>query len=167
MKKEQFKKINQNNYKQALKWIVKILKENNIKFNVVGGLAAYAQGSKRMLVDIDISVIFKDMKRLTKLAKDHVIEKPWNGTNSTSQWRGYYMELNYKGIAIEIGELSKSQYFNKKSGKWEHFPDDLKYSVNKKVFGLIVPVLSKKKLIDYKSKLRREVDLIDLKNLKN
>ncbi len=159
------KKINQNSYKQALRWIFKILKKEKIKFNVLGGLAAYTYGSKRMLVDIDFSMSHRDMIKLAKVAENYVVERPWNGTSSTSLWRGYYMELSYKGIAIEIGEAKNTEFFNTKTKKWEKFPDGLKNSVNKKIFGIMVPVMPKKNLISYKSKLNREVDIFDVKNM--
>ena len=160
------KKIDQQKYKEALKWIVKILKKENIRFNILGGLAAYAYGSKRILFDIDLSMSYKDMKKLTKITKKYVVEEPWKGTSSTSLWKGGYMELNYKGIAIEIGETENTKFLNKNTKKWEKFPDGLKNSINKKVLGLILPIMPKKDLINYKSKLKRDVDLIDLKNLK-
>ena len=160
------KKINQKTYRQALKWIIGVLKDNKIKFNILGGLAAYSYGSKRMLIDIDLSMSYKDMNRLTKITEKYVVENPRSGTSSTSLWKGYYMELNYKGIAIEIGEAGKTFFFNSKSKKWEKFPDGLNQSVNKKLFGLSLPVMPKKNLISYKSKLNREVDILDLKNLR-
>ena len=58
------KKINQKSYKKTLKWIVGILKKRKIRFNVLGGLAAYAYGSKRMLVDIDFAMKNKDFMNL-------------------------------------------------------------------------------------------------------
>ena len=150
-----FKEVNQKAYIHALRWIVKILKRNKIKFNVIGGLAAYIYGSKRMLVDIDLSMSYNNMEKLTKIAEKYVVEKPWNGTSSTSQWGGYYMELNYKGIAIEIGEAKNTQFLNKKTKKWERFPDGLEKSVNKRIFGIIISVMPKENLIRYKKKLGR------------
>ena len=159
------KKVNPDSYKQALKWIVGILKKNRIQFNVLGGLAAYAYGSRRMLIDIDLSMSRKNMEKLSKLTERYVVEFPWDIASSTSLWKGYYMELNYKGIAIEIGESENTQYLNKKTKKWERFPAGLRESVTKKVLGVNVPVMPKNNLISYKSKLMRKVDVIDLKNL--
>ena len=159
------KKINQRKYIEALKWIVKILNDNKIKFNVSGGLAAYVYGSKRMLVDIDISMSYRDMLKLTKITNEYVIEKPWKLSGINSNWKCYYMELNYKGISIEMGEAKKAEFFNKQSNKWEKFQEGLENSVKKRIFGIIIPVMPKKNLIDYKSKLNRKVDIIDLKNM--
>jgi len=161
------KKVNQKQYVPALKWIVKLLKKEKIKFNILGGLAAYVYGSKRIINDIDISMNYKDMKKLTEIAKKYVVEEPWNITSPKSLWKGYYMELNYKGIAIEIGASKNIKFFNKKIKKWENFPDGLDKSINKKVFGLVVPVMPRKNLIQYKKKLGRKMDLVDLKNLED
>ena len=46
------KKVNQKQYVPALKWIVKLLKKEKIKFNILGGLAAYVYGSKRIINDV-------------------------------------------------------------------------------------------------------------------
>ena len=58
------KKINKKLYIRALKWIVKILKNKKVKFNILGGLAAYSYGSKRMLIDIDLAMKNKDFQKI-------------------------------------------------------------------------------------------------------
>lgn len=105
------------------------------------------------------------MKKLAKITEKSVVEMPWNGVSSTGLWKGYYMELNYHGIRIEVGETTNTKFFNKKTNQWEKFPDALKNAVTKKIFGLTLPVMPKKSLIAYKSKLKRKVDLLDLKSL--
>ena len=152
-------------YKQALSWIIKTLQRNKIKFNIIGGLASHAYGSKIRFNDIDLSMNLRDMKKLERLKKDYVIVRPWNGTSSNNIWKGYIMKLNYNGITIEITESENTKIFNKKSGKWEKFPAGLKNSVIKNILGLKVPVMPKENLIDYKSKLGFPNDKLDLKHL--
>ena len=69
--------MEQKTYKEAVRWIVELLNKNKISFNIIGGLAAYAYGSKRRFKDIDLSMRLKDMKKFAKLASDYVTEKPW------------------------------------------------------------------------------------------
>jgi len=159
------RKVSQADYSAALKWIARLLAENRIKYNAMGGLAARAYGAKRMLVDIDLSMSRGSMERLAKLAGEYVVEKPWNGTSPTGLWKGYYMELDYAGIAIEISESEKTKIFNRKTKKWEKFPDGLKDSARKRILGAIVPVMPRQNLADYKRKLGRKVDVLDLKSI--
>lgn len=158
--------IKEENYKKAVYWIVKLLNKNRVKFHFIGGLAAYAYGSKIRYNDIDLAMNLKDMNKLVEIAKDYVIEKPWNGTSSNKIWKGYVMRLEYYRIKIDVTEAKFTKIFNKKSRKYEKFPSDLQNPTFKKIFGLNVPIMQKNKLIKYKSKLKFPNDLIDLKYLK-
>src|SRR3989344_3240371 len=150
-------------YEKALRWIVGTLKKRKIKFNVLGGLAAYSYGSKRMLVDIDLAMRNKDFQKILPDVKEHIVEEPH--FSKSENWWCYYMELDYKGVTIEIGGDKGCKLFDSKTKKWVGLGDILSKPVIKKVFGLKLPVIPKKKLISYKSKLMREVDVIDLKSL--
>jgi hypothetical protein len=157
------KKINQKAYRQALKWIVGILKRKKLKFNIIGGLAAYAYGSKRMLVDIDLAMKNEDFKKILPYVKNYIIEMPH--FSKSKNWQCYFMELKYKGITIEFGGDKGCKMLNSKTKKWQNLGDSLSKPTNKKVFGLNLPIIPKKELIAYKKKLMRNVDAIDLKNL--
>lgn len=158
--------MSQKNYQEAFKWVVNLLDKHKIKFNVIAGLAAHVYGAKRSFNDIDLSMNLKDMKKLEKLSKMYITEKPHNSMSSNKIWTGYLMKLKYKRIMIEITESEKTKIFNKKTKKWEKFPAGLKNSVNKKIFGISVPIMPKQNLIDYKSKLNFPKDKLDLKYLK-
>jgi len=158
------KAINQNSYKKALKWIVKILKKKNIKFNILGGLAAYAYGSKRMLVDIDLAMKNKDFQKILPDVKNYIIEMPHY--LNQKNWQGYYMGIKYNSIKIEVGGADGDSMLNSRTKKWQKLGDILsRKPVFKKVFGLSLPLIPKKELIAYKEKLMREVDIIDLRNI--
>ncbi|MBU1245622.1 MAG: hypothetical protein ABIJ20_00395 [Nanoarchaeota archaeon] len=160
---EEMKKIDQKVYEKTLKWIVRLLKKRKIQFNVLGGLAAYAYGSKRMLVDIDLTMKNEDFQKILSDVKDYVIEPPH--FSKSENWECYYMELEKDGITIEIGGDKGCKFLDSKTRKWEKLGDSLSKPTIKEVFGIDLPIISKNKLIRYKKKLMREVDVIDLKNL--
>jgi len=157
------KKVNQESYKRTLKWIVRILKKRKIRFNVGGGLAAYVYGSKRMLVDIDLNIRNEDFEKILPDVKKYIIESPH--FSKSKNWQCYYMEFEYKGIIVEIGGDKGCKMLNSKTKKWQKVRDGLFKPTIKKVFGLNLPLIPKKRLIAYKKKLMRKVDIIDLKNL--
>ncbi len=157
------KKINQKAYRKTLKWIVEVLKRKKIRFNVLGGLAAYAYGSKRMLVDIDLAIKNKDFLKLAKDVEEYLVEEPH--FSKSKNWECYYMEIKYDGITIEIGGDRGCKFLDSKTKKWQKLGDGLSKSTIKKVLGLSLPIIPKKELIAYKKKLMRKVDIIDLKNL--
>lgn len=159
-----FKPVNQKDYRKALVWIVGILKKHKIKYNILGGLAARAYGSKRRLVDIDLSMKNSDFKKLLPDIKDHIVEAPHYSISKN--WKCYFMEFKYKGITIEVGGDKGCKMFNSKTKKWENMKDGLTKPTIKKVLGLNLPIIPKKNLISYKTKLKRKVDLIDLKYIK-
>jgi|TARA_Y100000310_G_C20286347_1_gene625055 hypothetical protein len=159
---EEFKEIDQKSYEKVLKWIIRILKRKRIRFNVLGGLAAYAYGSKRMLVDIDLAMKNKDFQKLLPEVKEYVVEPPH--FSKSENWECYYMELEKDGITIEIGGDKGCKFLDSKTGKWLKLDDGLSKPTIKKVFGLELPIIPKKELIAYKKKLMRDIDKIDLKN---
>src|SRR3989344_1339486 len=155
----------QDNYKKATKWIAELLDKNNIKFHFIGGLAAHAYGSKIRYNDIDLAINLAGMKKLYLIAGAYVVERYWCGTSSNKIWKGYIMMLDYNGIKIDITEAQNTKIFNKKTGKYERFPTNINKPTIKKIFGLSVPVMPKKNLISYKSKLKFPNDIIDLKSI--
>ena len=71
------------------------------------------------------------------------------------------MTLRYEGQDIDIASLG-AKIFNKQNLKWENCSSDLKTIEMKEVFGILVPIESRDKLIDYKKKLGRNVDIEDV-----
>ena len=55
----------------ALRWIVRILQEGNIPFQITGGFAARMYGSMRALADIDIDVAGNRLNELAELVKEY------------------------------------------------------------------------------------------------
>ena len=50
--------------KEAFEWIISILRNHKIPFEIIGGFAARLYGSRRMLADIDIDIPKKKIKRI-------------------------------------------------------------------------------------------------------
>lgn len=160
---KKFKNVNQKSYEKTLKWIIRILKRKKIKFNILGGLASYAYGSKRMLVDIDLYMKNEDFQKILPNVKDYITEAPH--FSKSKNWECFYMELEKDKIIIEIGGDKGCKFRNLKTKKWCNFSKGLFNPTFKKVFGLNLPIIPKKDLIAYKRKLMRGVDIIDLNNL--
>ena len=151
------------NYRKALSWITKILKKKKIKFNVLGGLAAYSYGSKRSLWDIDLIIKNQDFKKILPDVKNQIVERPH--FSKSRNWQCYFMELKYLGKTIEIGGSQNCKILNSRTKKWQKV-NLLSKSTRKKVLDLNLPIIPKQQLISYKSKLNRQVDRLDIQNIK-
>ena len=105
--------------KEAFEWIISILRNHKIPFEIIGGFAARLYGSRRMLADID----------------------------------------------IDICGAEHTEIFDRKKKKWAPLINNLAKHVIKNVYGMKVPVTTRKELIDYKKKLSRRVDKMDVKQI--
>jgi predicted nucleotidyltransferase len=80
--------------KVALKWIIDLMENNNIQYQVVGGLAAKAYGASRELVDIDLYVSGKDFLKVCDLAKEYITWGPSHFKNES--WDLEYAKFEFK-----------------------------------------------------------------------
>jgi len=147
----------------ALKWIVGILNNKKIPFRISGGFAAKIYGSTRELADIDIGIETNRFSEIISDIKNYVIEEP--GFYKDSQWDLFASTLEYEGQKIDLVSIDLLKFFNKKENRWEdlkHTFSDIEY---KEVYGATLPLISKKNLIEYKTKLGRDVDLIDVNEI--
>jgi hypothetical protein len=81
-------------------------------------------------------------------------------------WKIVLMTLNYEGQEIDICS-TEAQIFNQKMKTWEQRNGNLENSINTEIYGKSIKIDSIQSLISYKSKLGREVDIEDVKQLKN
>lgn len=151
------------NTKKAFRWIIVILKENNIRFQIDGGFAARIYGSNRLLADIDIDMQEKNIKEILPIVRKYIVFGP--ARYKDKNWDLFLATLRYSGQEIDLCGSREAKIFDRNKKKWIKLPIDLSRAKRKKVFGLYVPVVSKKALLDYKKKLRRKVDLADIKML--
>ena len=148
--------------KEALKWIVSILKKHKIPYQITGGFAAKIYGSKRPLWDIDIAIPEKDFQKILPEVKKQIQFGPEKIMGK--KFRALCMGLKYKGQVIEI-DGAKTKVFDRKTEKWRSIKYDFSKSEVRKIYSMNIPVIPKELLIKYKKVLSRRVDLQDIKDL--
>lgn len=152
------------NTEKAFHWIINILEEKEIDYKISGGFAARIYGVDRELADIDIEVSDEDILLIEKEVKEYIIFGPARYLNEN--WDLELMTLEYEGQEIDIAG-SGAKIFNKQTREWENISNGVNDNIVKEVYGIKVRVESINSLISYKTKLAREVDLEDVKQLKN
>lgn len=146
--------------KAALIWITDILVKLQIPFQIAGGLAANAYGSKRKLHDIDIDIPEEAFNALAKEVKEFIIYGPSHFKDEA--WDLMLMTLNYQGQLIDLSGAHETKIFDKISGRWQHLDTDFSAVEIKDVFGLPLPIIAFDELLSYKKILARDVDLLDI-----
>jgi len=146
--------------KEALHWIVPILRKSKTDFQITGGLAARIYGSNRKLADIDIDLSEKEIIKLKSILRDYIIYEP--KMYRDNNFKLFLMTLNFKGQKIDLCGIENQKVFNKGTKKWEKEKINLSQATNKTAYELKIPVIPLEDLINYKSKIRRRVDLIDI-----
>lgn len=126
-------------------------------------MAAQVYGATRELADIDIDVLESEFEKILPGIKEYIIFGP--AQYRDKNWDLWLITLRYKGQEIDIGGARKAKIFDKRKKKWVAAKADFSRSEIKKVLGTKVPVISKNDLINYKRKLRRKVDLLDLRQI--
>lgn len=151
------------NTEAAFNWIIDILERHEIAYRISGGLAARVYGDTRELADIDIEVADADIIKIIDDVKAYIVFGP--ACYKDENWDLELLTLNYEGQAIDIGGAN-AKIFNHKTKQWESYFCDLESFEMREVFGRTVPVEPEDSLIAYKTKLAREVDLEDVRQLK-
>jgi hypothetical protein len=144
----------------AFHWIVKILETRGIPFAVTGGLAARSYGSLRELNDIDIDIPDDCFCKVVPEVVSCIVFGP--ARYNDSEFDLLLMTLRYKVQDIDISGADSVKLRDRNSGAWLDSPSSLADSVQREIFGLMVPVVSKSALIAYKRIIARDIDLIDI-----
>lgn len=147
--------------KEAFIWVISILEKHEIPFEITGGLAAKVYGSEQPLNDIDIDILEKDFPGILSDVKRYIVYGPAHFVDE--RWDCFLMTLNYKGQEIDISAGDTIKICDVRTGKWKPMPANFSKSVKKEVFGITVPVINKKDLVEYKSMLEGEHQKEDIK----
>ncbi len=151
------------NTEAALKMIFSVLGKHAIPFRITGGFAARLYGSTRELADIDIGVPEACFKKIVPNIKNYIIFGP--ARYQDENWDLYMMTLNYKGQEIDICAVETEKIFDQETKEWKNIPADLVDLPTKKIYGIKIPVMRLEDLMQYKSKLQREVDIEDVRQI--
>lgn len=152
------------NTEKAFHWIISILEKHNIKYKISGGFAARIYGVNRELADIDIEVPNSYIKTIHSDVAPYVIFGP--DRYKDNDWDLELMTLVYEDQEIDIAGIN-AKIFNKQNNEWENSSGDLDTVTMKEIFGKVVPVETLDSLIKYKTKIGREVDIEDVRQLKS
>lgn len=150
------------NTEAAFHWILDILERHSITYKISGGFAARVYGVNRELVDIDIEVEDADILKIVDDVKTYVVFGPTRYKDDI--WDLELMTLIYEGQEIDIAGTD-AKIFNHETKQWECCSGNLKSIEMREVFGRKVPIESRDSLMAYKTKLAREVDLEDVRQL--
>ena len=151
--------------KAAFVWIVDILDKHGIPYQVEGGLAANCYGSNRELVDIDIFMPSFGFEKISEDVEGYVEFGPESYTGT--HWKLVYQVLNYCGQQIEICDAGRAEYLDTQNDTWIKKDIDFTKAETIGIFGISTKVISKDDLLEYKGRLNREVDMIDIEQITN
>jgi hypothetical protein len=146
--------------REALRWIVEVLRRADVPFQVAGGLAARAYGATRPLADLDFYVPTSRLDEIADLVSAHVLRPPRLYRDEC--WDLVFMKLEYEGQSIELGGADGARYFDRQAGQWRDAGIRFDVSVGRTLFGIRLPVMPLEQLIEYKRRLDRDVDRQDI-----
>lgn len=147
--------------RDALEWISGFLDELGIPFQVAGGLAAIAHGSRRPLHDIDIYVPGGSLERLLPhLDDEHLSRGPLH--HRDEHWDCVFVELHHAGVEIELADADRTRYRAGEEEPWHDAEVDFDGGVRREVYGVELPVMGRTELVRYKRRIGRDVDVEDV-----
>jgi len=148
------------NTEGAFKWIIGLLIQNNIPFQISGGFAAKLYGSNRPLFDIDIDIKGKDFNKLLPFVKNHILSGPKRYLDDSFDLQ--LLTLDYQGQRIDLSASENSKIYNAKTKKWLECETDFDTYEDFEIYGLKAPVITHQELVKYKEIIRRPTDLEDI-----
>jgi hypothetical protein len=148
--------------RQTLECVALTLAENNIPFQVTGGLAAIAYGANRPLWDIDIDVSKKDIPKIRELFKGD-IKDDYHHVES-EHWDIYVMTLQINGVQVDFSQIEENYQIDKHGNRIGGCYDFSK-AKGLEIEGIRLPVEDKEELVAYKKIIGRDTDLIDVRQI--
>ena len=147
----------------ALDWIIEYLENNAIPYVVCGGLAAQAHGSTRDLADIDIYVPDEYLYQIVQMGKKYITYGPAHYVDNN--WDLTFVEFEFQNQKVEIASDKECKILDSEIGEWHQKIIDFNQYEVCHIYGRPIRVMNKHDLISYKRKLKREVDIEDIKQI--
>lgn len=148
---------------KALEWIVDFLETKNIPYLICGGLAAIAYGSTRQLHDIDLYVSSERYLEVVAFGEEFNSDGPKRLHDAN--WNVEYVQFFYEDQKVEVGSSDNVGVYDAIGRTWFQKHLDFTNYMDAVVYGRKVRVMDKASLIEYKKKLNREVDIIDIEEM--
>lgn len=145
----------------AAQWIVGLLRDRHIPFQICGGLAAKGYGAERELNDIDLFVPGVHFAAVVQAGKAY-ISKP-AAHYCEEGWDLTYVQFKYEGIKVEVGNADGAQIFDAASQVWIPLTIEFDRYETANLLGLTLPLMLKQDLVRYKTVLSRPVDIDDVR----
>lgn len=146
--------------KDALNWIKAIIDKEAIPYQIVGGFAARAYGAKRPINDIDMYIPMESVEKILPYVEDF-ISKPLKHYVE-ELWDVQYFQLKYREQKIEVGLSPGGKFYDKTDEIWIDQTIDFSSSFKGQMYGIDILIMPRNDLIEYKRRLGREVDIIDI-----
>ena|ERR1035437_326823 len=146
---------------KALRWIIGILNDHKIDYQISGGFAGKMFGSKRELHDIDIDIREKYFPVILPEISQYIIYGPERYKDA--KWDDELITLNYEGQEIDISGIDTLKISNKERTKWIPYPNFLSETLDMKFNGFDIKVINPKYFIEYKKELDGDHQLEDIK----
>lgn len=154
---------NEGKITNTLIWITNILNGKSIPFQISGGLAAKIYGSPRPLNDIDIDIPEENFINIYEDVKPYIIYGP--SQYKDEKWDCYLMTLNYFGQEVDICGAYNTKITTKNNKDWIKLVTNLKNVNYQEYLEVLLPVMPKQELIDYKRQLNGGHQLVDINSI--
>ena len=123
----------------ALKWIISILEEENIEYQVVGGFAALLHGGTRSVVDLDFYVSRSSVEKLVNRTKEYITKDMSHYVDES--WDISFMKIHFADQQIEFGEVEGAKIYDPNQEKWLVQEIDFSKSIIKQFGDLQIKVM--------------------------
>lgn len=150
------------NILRVLFWMVDLLENNAIEYELTGGLAARCYGSKRKIIDIDFDLRKEELDKIARLVPENVVSGPRQYIDDGFNIR--LLTLKKYGVSIDLS-VAGGEKLQDKNQQWHHLPTNWKDKDVIYVQNRPIKIIGREELIAYKKVLNRAEDRADIREM--